>query len=84
MTVVVVLVLALASCAQPELRGGVSAAQFQQIKLVIRAETHARITTVTLQSDGLIFVETMGSSYLLRHVKNSWEIVKETVTIHES
>ena len=82
----VVSALAMSACVQPELRGGVTAAQLEEIKSLIRAETHHDwIKSVTLQKDGSIFVETLGiSSYRLRRVKNHWEVVEERIKIQGS
>ena len=74
--------LALSSCTQPELRGGASAAQFEQIKPLIRAETKARIPAVTMQHDGTIFVDTFDKcGYHLRRVKGLWQIDWERVHV---
>ena len=82
---VLVWAMAMLSCVQPQLRSGLTEAQFQEIKQVIRAETKARITAVTLQKDGSVLVETAGtSSYWLRRVNGRWNIVTESISTQES
>lgn len=79
---ILVAAVALSSCAQPQLRGGATAAQLEQIKPVIRAATWARITVVTRQSDGTFLVDVAnGSGYHLQRVKGRWEIDREKVHI---